>query len=149
ITHTDALGFADAAEALTRLAAVLFLVTGKSDNNAKCQLPLYLRDTVRLTSFPSVQKSKRKQTADVAIKEVGLEHVRVLTSEKFMEVVAALKETSARQKVFLNHFITFLLSDPSYVSQLWALGHSYFHLKAFGKEKDFLSPLVVYKIRGS
>jgi len=42
-----------------------------------------------------------------------------------------------------------LLNDPAYVSQLWSIGHSYFALKSFGKEKDFLSPLVAFKVRGS
>ena len=40
---------------LQAFSAVLFLVTGKSDNNAKCQLPLYLRDVARWDKFPKVK----------------------------------------------------------------------------------------------
>lgn len=43
----------EAGEILEALASVLFLVTGKSDNNAKCQLPLFLRDKARSARFPS------------------------------------------------------------------------------------------------
>ena len=38
-----------ALKTLQSLASVLFLVTGKSDNNVKCQLPLFLRDKARGT----------------------------------------------------------------------------------------------------
>jgi len=147
IKHAEGLGFSGAAVALTRLASVLFLVTGKSDNNAKCQLPLFLRDQVKLPTFPTVQKSRSKKTPGATVAEAGIP--RVLTSEKYMETVAALKDAPQRQAVFLNHYIAFLLNDPTYVSQLWSIGHSYFALKSFGKEKDFLSPLVAFKVRGS
>lgn len=47
-----------ALEMLQSLASVLFLVTGKSDNNAKCQLPLFLRDKARWEAIPSVRRAK-------------------------------------------------------------------------------------------
>ena len=147
IRHADGLGFSGAAVALTRLASVLFLVTGKSDNNAKCQLPLFLRDQLKLLTFPTAHKTRSKKTPGVSMAEAGIP--RVLTSEKYMEAVAALKDAPQRQAVFLNHYIAFLLNDPVYVSQLWSIGHSYFALKSFGKENDFLSPLVAFKVRGS
>ncbi len=147
IKYADELDFDDASASLGELASILFLVTGKSDNNAKCQLPLYLRDQVKLTTFPTVVKSRKKKNLSVTTKDGEIPHI--LTSDKYMEVVAALKSAPHHQKVFLNHFIKFLLSDDKYVSQLWSIGYSYFALKSFGKERDFLSPLVVFKIRGS
>jgi hypothetical protein len=147
IKHACGSGFTEAAAVLDRLAAVLFLVTGKSDNNAKCQIPLYLRDQVKLPSFPTVKRSRNKDPVVISIGESTIP--RVLSSDKYMEVVAALKDAPQRQAVFLNHYIAFLLSDPAYVSQLWSVGHSYFRLKSFGKERDFLSPLVAFKVRGS
>jgi hypothetical protein len=147
IRYADELDFDHASDSLGELASILFLVTGKSDNNAKCQLPLYLRDQVKLTSFPSVAKSRIKKELIVTTKD--REIPRVLTSGKYMEVVAAMKSAPHHQKILLNHFIKFVLSDDKYVSQLWSIGHSYFALKTFGKERAFLSPLVVFKIRGS
>ncbi len=46
---------AERAELFKSLASTLFLVTGKSDNNAKCQFPLFLRDVARWETLPSVQ----------------------------------------------------------------------------------------------
>lgn len=46
---------------LQPLAAVLFLATGKSDNNAKCQLPLFLRDKARWETLPCVHGTKGRQ----------------------------------------------------------------------------------------
>jgi hypothetical protein len=146
IKHTETLAFSEAASTLTRFASVLFLVTGKSDNNAKCQLPLFLRDQVKLTTFPAVQKSRGRKNPSVTTTGVI---PRVLTAERYMETVAALKDAPRQQTVYLNHYVAFLLNDPAYVSQLWSIGHSYFALKPFGKEKDFLSPLVAFKVRGS
>lgn len=147
VNHAGQLDFASAAASLEELASVLFLVTGKSDNNVKCQIPLYLRDQVKLTSFPVVVKSGKKKNPIITTKDRDIP--RTLKSVKYMEVVAALKNSPERQKAILNHFIKFLLSDDTFISQLWSIGYSYFGLKSFSKEKDFLSPLVVFKIRGS
>jgi hypothetical protein len=45
---------------LSALASVLFLVTAKSDNNAKCQLPLFLRDSAKWKTFPRAVTRKGK-----------------------------------------------------------------------------------------
>ena len=145
IRHVNGLGFQDAADSLVQLASILFLVTGKSDNNAKCQLRLYLRDAVKVAVFPSIQKSRSKDgiwtSKDSTIP-------RVLPSDRYMAAVAGLRDSPKRQAVLLDHYIEFLLNDDGYRSQLWSIGHSFFALKAFGKEKDFLGPLVAFKVRG-
>ena len=125
------------------LESVLFLVTGKSDNNAKCQFPLFLRDKARWENLPTVRRTKNKpRLANVVIP-------RELKAEKYLGMVANLAEFPDHQKRLLEQFISFLLSDNACISQLWSVGYSYFMLKPFSKEKDLLSPLVIFQVRGS
>ncbi len=132
-----------ALEMLQSLASVLFLVTGKSDNNAKCQLPLFLRDKARWEAIPSVRRAKgRAQLQTVPIP-------RELKAEKYLGIVASLVDYPDHQKRLLEQFVSFLLSDDACISQLWSVGYSYFMLKPFNKEKDLLSPLVIFQVRGS
>lgn len=133
----------DAEAKLQALAAVLFLVTGKSDNNAKCQFPLYLRDVARSNGLPRV---KRTQKATQVVFE---KLPRVLTAESYMKRVANLSTHQDYQKRLLQEFINFVLRDESCISQLWSIGRSYFMLKRFKKERDLLTPLVVFQVRGS
>ena len=121
------------------LASVLFLVTGKSDNNAKCQLPIHLRDNARWTDFPMVRRGKLASTS----------LPRELKAEKYMESVVSLRHHAEQQMLLLREFCKFILSDEQYVSQLWSIGRSYRMLKEFKKERDLLTPLVVFKVRGS
>lgn len=132
-----------ALETLQSLASVLFLVTGKSDNNAKCQLPLFLRDKARWDAIPSVRLARgRRQLQTVPIP-------RELKAEKYLGIVASLVDYPDQQKRLLEQFVSFLLSDDACISQLWSVGYSYFMLKPFNKEKDLLSPLVIFQVRGS
>lgn len=128
---------------LESLATVLFLVTGKSDNNAKCQLPLFLRDHAKWESLPAV----RRKSGRTFVTTVPLP--RELKAEKYLGLVAALHSHKDEQRRLLEQFINFLLSDQACVSQLWSVGYSYFMLKDFGKERDLLTPLVVFQVRGS
>lgn len=130
-------------ETLLPLASVLFLVTGKSDNNAKCQFPLFLRDKARWDALPIVRRT-RKQTR---LENASIP--RELKAEKYLGMVANLGGYPDHQKRLLEQFISFLLSDDACISQLWSVGYSYFMLKPFGKEKDLLSPLVIFQVRGS
>lgn len=134
---------AQAGTILEALAAVLFLVTGKSDNNAKCQLPLFLRDHARWESLPGVRKKQGKPyLVDGPIP-------RELKAEKYLSLVAALRPFPEQQRRLLEQFVSFLLDDEACVSQLWSVGYSYFMLKQFNKERDLLTPLVVFQVRGS
>jgi hypothetical protein len=130
----------DAAFARLRaLASVLFLVTGKSDNNAKCQFPLYLRDKARWATLPM---PKNKGVVNNPLP-------RELKADKYMAIVAGLACQPSIQKKLLEEFVSFVLSDKDYVAQMWSIGHSYFVLKACGCEKNLLTPLVVFQVRGS
>ena len=72
----------DARAILEALASVLFLVTGKSDNNAKCQLPLFLRDQARWDTFPVIRR--RKGSVSLASGPIP----RELKAEKYLGLVA-------------------------------------------------------------
>ena len=133
----------EAGAILEALASVLFLVTGKSDNNAKCQLPLFLRDKARWENLPVVRT--RKGTPQLASGRIP----RELKAEKYLGLVAALSPFPDQQKRLLEQFVSFLLNDEACVSQLWSIGYSYFLLKGFNKERDLLTPLVVFQVRGS
>lgn len=133
----------EARKELEALATVLFLVTGKSDNNSKCQLPLYLRDEAGWESIPTVQKRKGKKI--LSSRKIP----RVLKSDAYMKTVADLSLDQDQQKMLLQEFVKFVLKDESCVSQLWSVGHSYTLLKPFQRERDLLAPLVIFQIRGS
>ena len=129
---------------LEALASVLFLATGKSDNNAKCQLPIFLREKAGWETFPLIHR-RRKKTVSLASGPIP----RELKAEKCLGLVAALRPFPDHQKRLLEQFVSFLLSDDACVSQLWSIGHSYFMLKTFKKERDLLAPIVVFQVRGS
>jgi hypothetical protein len=124
---------------LESLAAVLFLVTGKSDNNGKCQLPLYLRDVAGWTEFPVIQRKK------IVFKEIP----RELKSDRYMKVVADLRSHKDQQERLLNEFCRFLLSTDDFVLQFWSVGRSYVVMKQLNREHALLTPLVVFQVRGS
>jgi hypothetical protein len=133
----------EAAAMLRALASVLFLVTGKSDNNAKCQLPLFLRDKARWDTFPVIRR--RRGTVSLGSGPIP----RELKAERYLGLVAALRPFPDHQKRLLEQFVSFLLNDDACVSQLWSIGYSYSMLKSFKKERDLLTPLVVFQVRGS
>lgn len=128
---------------LTSLASVLFLVTGKSDNNSKCQLPLHLRDNGGWDSFPGIRRANGRTTL------VRRTIPRELKAEKFMKTVVDLADHVVEQHRLLREFTRFVLSDADYVSQLWSIGRSYCMLKEFDKHRSLLTPLVVFQVRGS
>ncbi len=133
----------EARSVLDGAASLLFLSTGKSDNNAKCQLPLHLRDAAKWPAFLTLQ---RKQGV-VAVVPAAMP--RVLKSESYMSLVARLSGHEEEQRRLLQEFVRFILSDQKYVAQLWSIGHSYTALKAFKRERDLLTPLVIFQVRGS
>lgn len=127
---------------LFSLASTLFAVTGKSDNNFKCQFPLYLRDYADWVKIPTL--SKRKGEVKVTTSRLP----RILKSNTYMSVIANIsdKETEAR---LLKEFLSFLLKDDNAINQFWSIGYSYFALKEFNRAQDLLAPIVIFKVRGS
>lgn len=127
---------------LYSLASALFAVTGKSDNNFKCQFPLFLRDEVNWRSFPVPHHNNGQ------IEAKGTQLPRSLTSERLMTIISQIDDPAIEASL-LNQFLAFLLRDQNAVNQFWALGHSYFALKEIGRAKDLLAQIVIFKVRGS
>ncbi len=134
---------ADAFAVLHSAAALLFLATGKSDNNAKCQFPLHLRDVAHRSVLPALRKVRGKPTL------TSQKLPRTLKADKYMLLAASLADYPEEQLRLLRDFASFVLSDDRYVSQLWSIGHSYVMLKPMGKSRDLLTPLVMFQVRGS
>ena len=140
LSKTDA---SEQAEMLRALASVLYLVTGKSDNNSKCQFPIYLRDVACWTQFPSVRTVNGKAIV------TKVSTPRELKADRIMSVVQSLSCDAISQERLLFEFVRFVLRDDDDVAQLWSIGRSYSMLISMGREKQLLTPLVVFQVRGS
>lgn len=137
------------------LASLLFMVTGKSDNNLKCQFPVYLAQNYPNHSFPLKTGSKGK--VKFTKKSLG----RVVKSDKLAKVVSDALVYSvigceqehliSEAKWLLGKYVESILKDSESVRQFWALGRSYFSLKELdqGFERSLLAPIVIFKVRGS
>lgn len=125
---------------LSELASVLFLATGKSDNSAKCQFPLFLRDHARWPGLPHVASRGSLDWKPLP---------RTLKAERVMRQVMTLTSFPAEQSQLLEEYVAFLLSSDEDVVQLRSLGRSYFLMKRLGHEAHLLTPLVAFKVRGS
>lgn len=138
---------------LDALAATLFLVTGKSDNNAKCQFPLFLRAQLGWKTLPS----PRRKRGVVTFQQQRIP--RVLKSVDYMSRVAsllALGSDSSRQdrertaRVHLCEFVGFVLSDENSRDQFWSVLRCYIELANIGgRPEALLAPLVAFQVRGS
>jgi len=133
----------DAVSSLRGVFAFFFLVTGKADNNCKCQFPLFLRDTLLWQTYPRVLKKGRTNTL------IGAALPRVLDDEGIAKTVIALEAFPKEQDLLLSSYIAFLLDGDEYHKSFWTIGNTYFHLKKSGLHESFLLPLVVYRVRGS
>lgn len=131
-------------ELFKSLASTLYLVTGKSDNNSKCQFPLFLRDVARWSTLPSVTRHLGRVVVEQSLLP------RTIKSDDFMNLVAAIGNNADESRL-LEQFVSFLLMDKDAVSQFWSFGFSYYALKQFrqGYERNLLSPIVIFKVRGS
>lgn len=144
----------EAEEFLNSLAALLFLVTGKSDNNNKCQFPIYLRNKVGIGSLPNIRMRKGKAYL------VQDEIPRVLDSEAYMTRIARLyahrrlgfhelQQHDYAQSLLLE-FASLLLSDAASRAQLSAFLKHYRTSNANGEDASvLLTPLVIFQVRGS
>lgn len=127
---------------LNSLASTLFAVTGKTDNNFKCQFPIYLRDDARWSELPALSKQKGE------IKIVNSQIPRILKSETYMTIIAHIADKESESRL-LKEFISFILNTEKAVNQFWSIGYSFFALKKFNRSQDLLAPIVIFKVRGS
>jgi len=141
-------------EFLASLAALLFLVTGKSDNNNKCQFPIYLKAQAGWGSLPTLKsRGKKKVLAEEDIP-------RIIDSEAYMARVARMHVASMDSdsdpllqgvaSKLLFQFVNSLLGDDSSRDQLTAYLRHY--SSSLVEKKDpavLLTPLVMFQVRGS
>lgn len=143
-----------AEEFLASLSALLFLVTGKSDNNNKCQFPIYLRNQVGWETIPILRTKAGKPFA------IQSEIPRVLDSEAYMSRIARMyvaekhEESHASLKdvasTLLFQFVNSLLTDEPSRNQLTAfLNHYKKSTEAKEDASVLLTPLVMFQVRGS
>lgn len=137
------------------LASLLFMVTGKSDNNLKCQFPVCLLQNFGAYDFP--HRSSSKGVPKFSPKSLG----RVIKSDKLAKVVSEalvyansyeeLRYLEGEAKWLLGQYVASILKDEQSVKQFWALGLSYFNLKQLEQdfEQSLLAPIVIFKVRGS
>lgn len=125
------------------LAAFLFLVTGKSDNNSKCQFPLFLRDIARVSTFPKILRAK--SIASLSETEIP----REIKSDRIARLVSELDSFRSKQLEILTQYVSFIIDSEHYLKSFWTIGKTYFEMKKVGFEKDFLQPLITFQVRGS
>ena len=146
-------------EFLASLSALLFLVTGKSDNNNKCQFPIFLRNTFGWATLPGLRLRRKKW-------EVVADQIpRVLNSEAYMgrvvrvyvagrsqpasnEAGASSFRNLAAQVLF--PFVDCLLADSASRDQLSAFLRHYSRARESGEAPEpMLVPIVMFQVRGS
>lgn len=153
-TDTEEDFIAVAEEFLLSLSALLFLVTGKSDNNNKCQFPIYLRNQSPTGTMPTLKTKRKKPYA------VHKPVTRVVDSESYMARVARVYVAGRQLNCddtlvglapsMLLRFVEFLLADEASRKQLVAYLNHYRSAKTSGNDATILlTPLVMFQVRGS
>lgn len=133
----------EATSLLLGVFSLFFLVTGKSDNNCKCQFPVYLRDTLRWDGYPKLTK----KNGNTMVQKVSLP--RVIDDSAIAKTICSLADFPDQQLLLLTSYTEFILNEDVYLKSFWALGNTYFRLKKDGLHKHFLMPMVIYRVRGS
>lgn len=148
-----------AEEFLVSLSALLFLVTGKSDNNHKCQFPIFLKNRIGWTSLAGVRYLRKKW--QIVVDPIP----KVMDSEAYMARVArlyavgqsefaasidtaiSLRDLAAQ---LLFEFVDCLLTDIASRDQLSAFLQHYSRARETGESPELmLTPLVMFQVRGS
>ena len=152
---------ATATDFLVSLSALLFLVTGKSDNNNKCQFPIFLRNEVRWTSLKGVRYLKKKwqlfddpipRVMDSQIYLTRVARLYAVRHSKSSTFVTNTTTTSLRDLAaeLLFEFVNFLLGDMNSQDQLSAFLEHYSLARKSGEAPELLlTPLVMFQVRGS
>lgn len=125
---------------LNLICNVLLLVTGKTDNNLKCQFPLLLRNTYGISEYPQRNSSGRWITKPLP---------RTLQFDAVTKIFIQADGKADFQETFLESYFHLIISDENYAKQLWSLGSAYYSQKQTGNEDALLSPIIVFQSRGS
>lgn len=124
---------------LKEVPVVLCMVTGKSENNIKCQLPIFLRNEREIAQLGVPSRTGER------VYEVP----NILSGTDFMKYVGLNQRNRERGFPALAAYLDLMLNRDEYVDQLFSIGTAYVALKASGKERALLSPLISFQVRGS
>lgn len=140
-------------EFLLSLSALLFMVTGKSDNNNKCQFPIFLRSNVGWINLPGARL--RKKMWEIVDDRIP----NIIGAEAYMSRVARLyvaavscEDASFRSsaELVLFQLVDCVLADTDSQQQLTAFLVHHRSCRESGHRADLLlTPLVVFQVRGS
>lgn len=115
---------------------VLFMCTGKTDNNIKCQYPIYLKENLfYIFNDPSTLALKIKLNRVYQFKDVAALFNKL--------------EKIEFKKAILNSYFKVILSTSTFEEQVFSIGCAYIHQKEKNLEDSFLSVLTTFQCRGS
>jgi hypothetical protein len=140
---------------LNSLSALLFMVSGKSDNNNKCQFPIYLRNQIRWSTLPSAKTNR-------GITSITMDPMpRVIDSDAYMGRISRLLFASIKTAKADNDFVKaassllyefvncVLIDEPSRLQMAAFIAH-YAECSALGRDALLmLTPLIMFQVRGS
>ena len=126
--------------ALSSVANVLLLATGKTDNNLKCQFPLLLRNQYKVFRYPVKNAHGLWRFKDLP---------RTLTLEDAVKIIVTLSEQVEYQKIFAESYFHLIISDELYAKQIWCLGNVYVDQNRKGCADFLLTSMAIFQSRGS
>ena len=131
--------------ALDSLIITLLLTTAKTNNNIKCQFPVYLRDSLKWCYYPQVHSRKSKKSI------VKARIPRTLDLKSIIKRVIQLDEFPNEQRALVTAYTKFLIGEEKELRALFQIGRSYIQAKNEGSTYPgaILEPLVTYQVRGS
>lgn len=124
---------------LTNIFNAILLATGKTDNNLKCQYPIFLHrlvDNDEIAAVKNGKLTKVKIPRDFSM-EKAIKHFSSLTA--YPDLLAPL----------MKSYLDLLLSDEDYVKQLYSLGKSFLLLEKERQSNNLLSSIAIFQSRGS
>lgn len=146
-------------EFLVSLSALLFLVTGKSDNNHKCQFPIFLKNHTGWSTLHGVRLRNKLWEAiedpiprvlDSDVYMARVARLYAVGQSEFAATIAAPVSLRHRAAQLLFQFVECLLADTASREQLSAYLDHYRCAKESGQAPELmLTPLVMFQVRGS
>lgn len=143
LDRVRALDMSERSKSLDSLIITLLLTTAKTDNNIKCQFPLYLRDSLKWDGYPTVQR-KSSSLIKRAIP-------RTLKLESIVKRIVELDDFPYEQKALVTAYTKFLVREERDLEALFQIGKAYIQAKEQGSAypSAILEPLVTFQVRGS
>lgn len=137
---------------------LLFLITGKTDNNYKCQFPIYLKEVKKLEKYPTFRGKNYAEankiprvikSTDIALLMQKIEKVKSAINEGTLQNLKSREDIKSAQRKLLHYYFEYILNQEIYARSLKVFGSKYFELKKIGYEDDLLTPMIIAYVRGS